>query len=69
MRRTYVLILEVATNELVVSSLPAGQRPKADSRYRCHGPFRSKRAAERAVKERLTAVERTLYGNGRQFTE
>ena len=68
-RRTFMLVLEIETDELRICNLPAGQKPKADSRYRVHGPFRSSVAAQRAIDQRSSAARRVLYGTGKQFVE
>ena len=66
-RRTWMVIREVATDELRLASLPAGQRPAADPAYRCAGPYRSKAAANRAVSQKSSALHAMLYGDGKQF--
>ena len=66
-RRTWVIIREVATDEIVISSLPAGQKPTADPAYRCHGPFASKVSAERAIEHRSSTLRRVLYEDAKQF--
>jgi hypothetical protein len=57
MKRTYVIIMDRTTEEIRIAGLPAGQRPAADPRYRCHGPFRSAVAAGVGAE-----VERTSRG-------
>ena len=67
MRRTWLIIREVSTDEIRISSLPAGERPEADARYRCHGPFRSRVAAQLALDERSSVCRAVLYGEGCQY--
>lgn len=67
MRRNYVIIREVATDELRISPVSPGYRPPADPAYRCHGPFKSKVAANRALKEKSSVAFAALYGDGKQY--
>lgn len=66
-RRTWVVVLEVATDEIRICSVPAGTRPVEAAGFRCHGPFKSKISADRAIAEKSTALRDVLYGDGRQF--
>jgi hypothetical protein len=68
-RSVYVIIRDVATDEIRISPVVAGYRPPADSAYRCHGPFKSKAAAERAIREKSSAVREVLYGDGKQYVK
>ena len=68
-RKTWVLVLEVETDEIRVVSVDAGVRPKADSDYKCHGPYKSKIAACRAVDEKSSVLTAVFYGNGRQYVD
>ena len=67
MRRTWLIIREVSTDEIRISSVPVGERHEVDAAYRCHGPFRSMVAAQRALDERSSVAYEALYGDGRQF--
>ena len=67
MRRTWLIIREVSTDEVRIASVAAGQRPEADAAYRCHGPFQSRAAAQRSLTQRSSVAYEVLYGDGKQF--
>ena len=69
MRHTWILILEVETDDVRVVSVAAGVKPKADPAYRCHGPFASKASACRAIDQKSGVVRHTFYENGKQFVD
>jgi hypothetical protein len=60
----YLVVREVATNELRICRVVAGYRPPADPAYTWGGPFPSQHAARKAVEAKSDALAKQLYPEG-----
>jgi hypothetical protein len=59
--REYLVIREIATDELRIAPVAPGYRPKADPGFTWGGPFKSLRAARAAIAAKGKALRRQLY--------
>jgi hypothetical protein len=67
-RSRYLVIRQVATDELLLVLVKIGQRIEPEDGYRFAGPFKSKAAANRALDDMDTTLEEALYGTTPQET-
>lgn len=61
LRYQYIVIREIASDELRITKIAPGYNPKADPEYTWGGPFKSLQAARKAVEYRYVELQRQLY--------
>lgn len=62
MSSEYIIVREEATEEIRVCKIAPGYKPPPQKGYTWAGPFKSKKAAELAIREKSLAVYEALYG-------
>lgn len=64
-KRQYIVIREVATNEVRICPIVAGYKPKPDPGvYTWGGPFKSQTAAKKALQNKSEELAKQLYPEG-----
>jgi hypothetical protein len=59
----YIIIREVATEEIRICKVPAGYKAPADEAYRWAGWFETEAGAIAALEEKCSQIRRQLYSN------
>jgi hypothetical protein len=57
----YIVIRHVATDELRINRIQRGYRPPSDPAYTWGGPFRTNKAAKKAVASKDESLRAQLY--------
>jgi hypothetical protein len=60
-RRVYLVIRQVATDELRIVPVKPDYKPEPDPAYTWGGPFRSKQAAQKALDQKSSTLRKQLY--------